>query len=311
MLNQYEVPVALSVWAVNNEYTGSNEDKSISATTLLKSVRQILLSRRASTNSEEDVIDKIDAAVGTAIHSAIEHAWVNNYKENLKVLGYSDKTIDAIKINPTEVHEGDIPVYLEQRIEKKVLDWTVTGQFDMVFNGQLIDFKTTGTYTYETGCKTNDYRMQGSIYRWLSPLITEDTIAINFIFKNWQESKINTPGYPKAKVLEQKIDLHSQTYVTTYVLDKITRLNKYYDSDEKDIPFCTADELQFKPSTFAYYANPDSKRATKVCDTAVEAYKLVNERGKGIVKERKGEPVACRFCKGRDLCSQYKTMMGV
>ena len=110
-------------------------------------------------------------------------------KENLKKLGYSDKTISRFKINPDKVEEGDIPVYLEKRVEKEILGWTVTGQFDMVFNGQLIDFKTTGTYTYETKCKDNDYILQGSIYRWLSPLITEDTIAINFIFKNINGSK--------------------------------------------------------------------------------------------------------------------------
>ena len=177
----------------------------------------------------------------------------------------------------------------------------------MVFNGQLIDFKTTGTYTYETKCKDNDYILQGSIYRWLSPLITEDTIAINFIFKNWTESKVMDPKYPKAKVLEYSLPLKSQMEVTTFILDKLQRLNKYYDAEEKDLPNCTDEELALKPSIFAYYSNSTATgRATKLFDNSTTAYSYLREKGKGVVKERKGSPVTCKYCKGCQLCSQYR-----
>lgn len=307
MLNQYNVSVPLQVWGVDSTYSGSNEDRTISATSLLKSVKQIILSRRVTDESGFDIIDNFDAAIGTAIHAGIERAWVERYKENLKKLGYSDKTIDRFKINPDKVEEGDIPVYLEKRVEKEILGWTVTGQFDMVFNGQLIDFKTTGTYTYETKCKDNDYILQGSIYRWLSPLITEDTIAINFIFKNWTESKVMDPKYPKAKVLEYSLPLKSQMEVTTFILDKLQRLNKYYDAEEKDLPNCTDEELALKPSVFAYYSNSTATgRATKLFDNSTAAYSYLREKGKGVVKERKGSPVTCKYCKGCQLCSQYR-----
>lgn len=309
MLNEKNVPLPLQVWAIDNTYTGKNEGKVISATGLLRSVKQIILSRRVSESSSEDIIDSIEASIGTAIHEGIERAWVLNYEKNLKELGYSDETIAKHKINPIEVAPGDIPVYLEKRVEKQILDWTVTGQFDMVYNGQLIDFKSTGTYTYETKCKDKDYIMQGSIYRWLnSELITKDTIAINFIFKNWVE-KEHDPNYPPARVLEYKLQLKSIAETTTFILDKLTRLNQYYDSEEKAIPDCTQEELMMKPSKWAYYANPASSRATRVLDTAAEAYKLVADKGKGMVEERKGQPVACRYCKGKALCSQYKNFV--
>lgn len=95
--------------------------------------------------------------------------------------------------------------------------------------------------------------------------------------------------------------------VTTFILDKLQRLNKYYDAEEKDLPNCTDEELALKPSVFAYYSNSTATgRATKLFDNSTAAYSYLREKGKGVVKERKGSPVTCKYCKGCQLCSQYR-----
>lgn len=298
----------MQVWLVDDTYSGKSEDKTISVTTLLKPIKQIILSQRASTQqSEEDVISFIAKATGTAIHAGIQNAWIDRYKENLAKLGYKNAFIDRIKINPEKVEESDIPVYIEKRVEKEILGWKVTGQFDMVYNGQLIDFKTTNCMTWISGSKTKDYILQGSMYRWLNPeIITEDTIAINFIFKDWSAAKTMEKDYPPASVFEHKYPLWDGPQIVSYILDKLTRLNEYYNQEEHNLPRCTDAEVGMTPSRWAFYANQDSKRATKVFDTLAEATQEQINRGKGIIKERKGCPRLCKYCAGCALCSQFK-----
>lgn len=307
MNNEKNVSLPLQVWCVDNTYSGEKSNKSISCTELLKPIKCFILSRKAD-NSTGDVLDSWKAQMGTSIHSGIASAWASRYKENLKKLGFTDKYINAIKINPETVEKGDIPVYIENRISKELLGWTITGQYDMIMDGQLIDFKSTSTFTYETKNKDKDYIYQGSIYKWLEDKkITEDTIAINFIFTDWKESKVNTtPGYPNSPLLEYKLPLIEKTQITTFILDKLTRLNDALSSG--NIPDCTKEEMQWTESTFAYYSGSTTGRATKVFTTMHDALKHKVDKGKGTVIERLGKPRRCMYCAGKDLCNQYQEL---
>lgn len=308
MLNQANVSLPMQVWLVDDTYSGKSEsEKTISVTTLLKPIRQIILSQRASKSEPEDVIDNVAKATGTAIHAGIQNAWSDRYAQNLQKLGYKQNFIDRVKINPETVSESDIPVYIEKRVEKEILGWKVTGQFDMVFNGQLIDFKTTSCMTWISGSKTEDYILQGSMYRWLNPeIIKEDTIAINFLFKDWSASKTMEKDYPPASIFEHKYPLWDGPQTVSYIMDKLSRLDEYYNQEEANLPRCTSIEVGMTPSKWAYYANPDSKRATKVFDLLADATQEQVSRGKGIIKERKGCPRLCKYCAGCILCSQYQ-----
>lgn len=306
MINEKNVSLPLQVWCVDCTYSGERAEKTISCTELLKPIKCFFLSRKAD-NSGTDVLDSWKAQLGTSIHSGIASAWIDRYKYNLKKLGYTDEYIDSIKINPETVEKGDIPVYIENRISKELLGWTVTGQYDMILNGQLIDFKSTSTYTYKTKNKDKDYIYQGSIYRWLvGDKITEDTIAINFIFTDWKEAETGNPEYPNSPLLEYRLPLIDKAQITTFILDKLTRLNESLSSGI--IPDCTHEEMQWSESTFAYYSGATTGRATKVFTTRHEALKHKVDKGKGTVVERLGKPRRCMYCAGRELCNQYKEL---
>ncbi|WAI96146.1 PD-(D/E)XK nuclease superfamily protein [Vibrio phage vB_VhaP_PG11] len=307
--NKNGVSLPMAVWLARDQYDHDPRTNVISATSLLKSIRQIVLSSRIepSETKVEDVSDRLASRIGTAIHDSVEHSWTENYATALSDLGYPASAIDRVTINPTEVKKGDIPVYFELRSEKQVGKWIVSGQFDIVFDGAVHDVKSTSVYTYIN--KTNDdkYIQQMSIYRWLNPdKITKPEGAIQFIFKDWQKHMaIGSKTYPSLPVLEYKLRLKSIPEIEMWVQNKLNQIDLNWDKPEPELPLCTPDDLWQDPPKFKYYSKPDSKRASKNFDTMHEASQYQLSKGKGIVKEVYGEPKACRYCPAAGKCSQF------
>jgi hypothetical protein len=86
-------------------------------------------------------------------------------------LGYPQDIIDRVIVNPTpeDLKPDSIPVYMELRSFKEIDGVRVSGKFDFVAEGKVEDFKSTSTFAWKSGDKVEDYRLQGSIYRWLTP----------------------------------------------------------------------------------------------------------------------------------------------
>lgn len=214
--NQTNLPTAIAVWLAHDTY--DRAEAGLSATSLLKPVRQVILSQRIPEGEGiTDVSGLIKSRIGTAIHDAIERAWISDRLDNtLKSLGASDKTVSRVKINPESVEGPCYPIYLELRTSKDILGVKVTGKFDFIDNGKLIDFKTTSTFAYTSGNKDEDYIMQGSIYRWLNPdIITDEFMDICFIFTDWQKNRyMSDPrNYPSSQIISRSFKLHSAAFV--------------------------------------------------------------------------------------------------
>ena len=163
--NVNEIPLSMAVFLVTDDYDGESPNEfTISVTSLLKSTRQIILSKRLEGDTLIDISSLISSRMGSAYHKAVEVAWLNNHVNAMKALGTPNKVIDKVVINPTEVKQGEIPVYLEQRVEKKYGRWTITGKYDLIVNGTLEDIKSTKTYTYMKQTNKDKYALQGSLY---------------------------------------------------------------------------------------------------------------------------------------------------
>lgn len=326
ILNQTNLPLPLAVWLATDEYKYAKYANELSTTTLLKSPRYIIGSRRAMYPEQfdpslipeptgepiyPDVQEFIASRMGTAMHSSLEQAWLNNYRKALTDLGYPENVIDKIVINPETVEPEQIPVYLEQRAYKELEGFMVSGQFDIIVDGELHDLKTTSTYSWTSGCNDEKYIMQGSIYRWLNPtLITKDTITINFVFTDWKklDSTIN-PDYPPAKCYFKQYKLWSLADTEAWLRNKLKTLHKYWDSPLEQIPCCTPKELFSKPSTFKYYKTgfEEGKHATKNFSNMNEALAFRAKNGyQGEVIEVKPDPFMCPFCNPIEV-EQMKT----
>lgn len=307
--NQTNIPIALAVWLARDEYDYSENENEISVTTLLKPVRQIILSKRLPVTEQFiDIGDIFKSRMGTALHNAIEQSWLTHLKPSMKALGYPDKVIDRIVINPEKIEEGQIPVYLEQRKKKQIGKWTISGKFDFVGEGRVQDFKSTGTFTYTNQTNAEKYSWQGSMYRYLCPeIITENEMQIHYLFTDWSKLRaIREAGYPQTNPLTQSYTLKSIQETEAYIKGKLTELEKYWDAPEEDIPNCSDEDLWRDPPVWKYYKNPNNlNRSTKNFETRQEAIvRFVEDGSVGLVKEVKGKVTACKYCPAATICSQ-------
>jgi len=313
--NVSNIPLSVAVWLATDNYDHNPDKKTISVTTLMKSVRQIVLSQRIpDANQTVDIATLIASRMGTAFHESIERSWIDPSKA-LQALGYPRAVRERIRINPepSELSDDIIPVYMEQRSEKLVGDYTVSGKYDFIAEGRIEDFKSTSTYSYTAGNNDNKYILQGSLYRWLNPtIVTADTIQINFIFTDWSAIKARSDHtYPQSRVVTKQYDLLSLAYTDQYVNQKIREITSLLDAPESALPECTDEELWRKETVYKYYKNPNKRdRSTKNFHTKQEALiRLVEDNSVGIVIDSKGEVIACRYCNAYSICTQKESLI--
>lgn len=309
--NVSEVPLALAVFLASDFYDHDDDPHTISATALLKPLRQIILAARVPPGDGlVNLADMMASRMGNAIHDGIEKAWTTNYKAAMAALGLPQRVIDRIRINPKpeELTEDILPIYLEQRLKRQLGKWTISGKFDFVGEGRVQDFKSTGTFTYKKQTNAEKYTQQGSIYRWLDPqLITQSEMDIHYIFTDWKPSMAKTdPSYPPRRFHKQSFPLMSLVETENFIRRKLEMIEQYWDADEDDIPLCDDSELWRSEPQFKYYKNPlKTARSTKNFETRPEAMIRMAEDGNvGIVKEVPGQVTACKYCPAFAACSQ-------
>lgn len=307
--NGHSVPLSVAVFLATDNY--DRDENTISATALLKPLRQIILSDRVpSSDAIVDVMAMVPSRMGSAIHDGIERAWKDNYQSALKALGYPASVINRVKINPDPDTLTDecIPVYLEQRSEKLIAGKRVSGKYDFVAEGRLEDFKSTSAYSWTSASKDEDYIAQGSIYRWLNPkIVTQDTMAIQFIFTDWSVAQAKSnPAYPQHKVMEKVLKLKSIQETENFVRNKLASIDFHKDTPEPELPLCTDKDLWRKDPEWKYYKNPaKTNRSTKNFTNKQEAYiRLAQDGNVGIVIEKPGQVVACKYCPAFPVCTQ-------
>lgn len=310
LTNLNNIPLPLAVWLATSNYDGNKEPNEISVTTLMKPLKQIILSKRI--NKDDlclDVSSLAASTIGSALHDSIERAWLNP-NDALARLGISEKGISKIKINPdpSTVAEDDITIYMEQRAYKKMGSKIVSGKYDLVFDGQVQDYKSTSVYTYlKNDSKKSDYILQGSIYRWLNPgLIIKDTIAINYILKDWSATRaLADASYPRTALIQEEYPLLSLEQTEKYVRNKLRDINRYMNSPEEDIPECSSEELWRGEPVFKYYASDTATRSSKNFSNMVDAAMHMSSKGgRGFIKQVDGKAKACNYCMAATICQQ-------
>jgi hypothetical protein len=313
--NRTDIPLALAVWLLHDEYDFINAPNYISATTLMKPIRQIVLPGRIPLDEQSmDVSELIASALGKSLHDSIEKSWVKGYRRSLKLLGYPDNVINRVLVNPepAQIKPDSIQIWIEHRAIRKFNGFTIGGKFDLCTEGILQDNKSTSVYAWIKGSKDDDYRLQGSLYKWLNPdKVTEDFIRINFIFTDWQKAKAKwDPTYPQSRLQHRDVTLWSPQETETWIRRKLDLIKKYRDVPEEQIPECTDEELWRSDPQFKFYSDPakaniPGARATRNFDTMAEARQFQTEKGgKGAIKTVLGEVQRCNYCNAFSICKQ-------
>jgi hypothetical protein len=313
--NKDNVSLPLAVWLMHDEYDYDKRNNVISATALLKPIRAlILIDQHKDLDKTVDIMSLVSARMGSAIHAIAEKAWTNraNISKALKALQVSNLD-DKLVINPNKVKEGEIPIYVEQRHEKEIDDYIISGKYDLIVDGTVSDYKSTSVWSYIFDSNALKYTQQASIYKWLVPdRITDNSVHIQYIFTDWSASQaMRDSSYPQTRVLTKEYPIWSTEQTKFFISEKIKLLKQYKDSPQEDLPECTKEELWESETKYKYYKNPAKMaRATKNFDTLDEAnVRLASDGGVGTVVTVPGEVKACRYCEVSDICKQAQNLI--
>lgn len=132
--NKANIDLPLAVFLMMDKYDYDARPNVISATSLIKPIRQIVLARQnMALDKQVDILDLVSSRMGSAIHDACEDAWTDpqNIMDACEVLG----------VNPTKLN-----ISAEVRHEKAIGNYIISGKYDLVLNGHLSDYKSTSCY---------------------------------------------------------------------------------------------------------------------------------------------------------------------
>jgi len=322
LTNLTNIPISLAVWLATDTYDHDDRPNLISATSLLKPMRELVLARQnKDLDKVADISSLVPSCMGTALHDSIERAWTmpGNVEKCMKLLGYPEQLINRIRVNPTteelQNNPNIVPVYLEQRSEKEIKGYIISGKFDFVIESSVEDFKSTSTYGFMLGSNTEKYMQQGSIYRWLNPdIITGDTVNIQLIFTDWSAAKARADKrYPQTRLLQQTIKLMTVEATENFISQKLEVLARLEAAPQTSLPLCTKDELWQKPDLWKYYKDPTKKtRSTKNFDNLNDATLRLHKDGSvGEIVHIPGQVGKCKYCDVREICQQATDLVAV
>lgn len=252
-----------------------NKEGEISATTLLKGAKQIVLERRHWDELEDDVSNRCWALFGTAVHKLLE--------------------------------EQNPDAFTEERFSVEVGDKVVTGQVDLydMKKSEITDYKTASVWkvVYKS---FDDWKKQGLVYAWL---LKQDGLEVDkcrfvAMLRDWSKTEAErNADYPKSQVYVYEFPVLDEDLeeIEAFIKNKVAMVSKAETLDDDQIESCSAEERWEKPTTYAVMKE-GRKTAVRVFDTKEEADKLASTDTKLSVVERKGQSVRCKdYC----LCSKF------
>ncbi len=259
-----------------------NKPGCVSATTLLKGVKEIVLIDRHWDELEDDVSNRIWLILGTAVHSIME-----SHGEG----GFVEKHLE---------HDTGIGM-------------TVTGQVDYYDEekGIVVDWKTCSATKVLTS-HFDDWRMQGLVYAWLLAWngFTVNKIQFVGMMKDWSRSRaMHDKGYPQSPVYVYEYDVVDEVIEATdrFVMDKVAAIVAANGLGDDDIPPCGESERWQSPTVYAVMKRGVA-RSKKNCTSREDAELRVELLGDGhYVEVRPGVARKCQgYCICRKHCSFYR-----
>ena len=281
--NKLNMPDAF-VKAIQN--SRHNADKCLSATTLLKGTKEIILTDRHFDEITIDASDEVWAVFGTAVHSILEHQEDDAFKEE-------SFSVDVLDYKVT----GKVDRY--DMKHETIEDWKTASVWKVIFQ----DFE--------------DWKRQGLIYAWLLKQSGLNVRHIRFValLKDFSKSEAKKKAdYPQSPVYIYEFDPtpEDMTSIEVYIKDKVFDVSQNVEKADDDIPECSPDQRWATPTKWAVMKE-GRKTAVKVCETQEEAEKFIDdlekEKDKHFVEERKGQDKKCYdYCTCCEFCSYYKSL---
>lgn len=267
---------AILRWQAKYERSGY-----LSTTSCLKPPRMRVLETRYDAKVVVIASTLLDAFVGSAVHAAIEGAEQDAIHEEEFIT-----EIGGIKFSGRpDVIRSDVSL-------------------------ELGDFKTTKVSAYIFGgakLKT-EYSWQANINSWLARLHGYDVKQawVEHIFLDWNRMEAKRDRTYPPHALRLYPTLLPDAEVRSFVEE---RVRLHLDADgrsDNDLPHCTIEEQWARADAWAVMKDGGA-RATKVCDSELEAKRLLREKGSQYsIEFRPGFKTRCEtYCNAKPFCNQY------
>lgn len=262
-----------------------NAPGEVSATTLIKGVKEILLTDRHWDEITVDVKDMIWSLWGTTTHKLLEKEYENTFTE--------------------------------EKFEEPMYEYKVTGRVDCydMKNEILYDYKTTSAWKIVFN-NFEDWHTQGLIYAWLLCLKSLNVKKCKFeaLLRDWSETESERKAdYPKSPVYIYEFDVSEEDLIKTerMVSAKVQQLIANKDTPDDDIEPCSREERWAENDVFAVMKE-GRKTSLKNFDNKEDAEKMAEELGeKHYVEVRPGKDKKClRYCSCCEFCNYYREHYG-
>ena len=269
------------VTAVTKEY--QYKEKQYSVTSILKDVREILLTRRHNDEIEQDVADMIWLILGTAVHKVLEES----------------------KEEKTEFKE-------EHFVEEVGNGYKLSGQADLYNAEQKIvtDYKTCSCWKVIYN-DWEDYRKQLLMYAWAFRKMgfEVDKGQIVAIIKDHSKTKAKVDSsYPQYPVYKKLFEFTEKDFneIEDFIKEKFDLIAKYENTPDDELPIRSAEDRWNDGDKYAV-KKKGNKRALRVYDTLEEAENHIKQDDNLELEIRKGEDKKClEYCSCCNFCNYYK-----
>jgi len=284
--NRFNLPVTLLNAVKDDEY--DRGDSVLSVTQLISSPRIVLLQDLNADNLTADVVDRVPALLGTAVHKIIEKG------------------------------SKDIPNHIvEERLFAEILGWKISGAVDLqIDNGdgtwEINDYKVTSVYSVMD--EKIEWIQQLNSYAFLARQAHGRSVTklrIIAILRDWQRKQAEMkPDYPQSQVLAVEIPLWTDEQQSDFVHTRVAlhqEAKKMVDSGGA-VPYCTDQERWLRGETWAVMKE-GRKSAVRLHDSEEEARDTAESLGAGhSVDHRPGSPIRCagNYCMVAQWCRQYQ-----
>lgn len=267
LTNRMNLPDGIVQAVTNDPYNRGSSD--ISVTQLIQPPYQRKL--RETVEQIEDVSDRIWSLIGQSVHTILERA-------------YKGKGL------------------VEERLYTDVLGWKVSGQFDVIENGCLMDYKVTSVWAIKGDTKI-EWEQQLNLLRLLAHEngIEVTSMKIIAILRDWSKGKANGPDYPEVQVVPIDIQMWTLEQTREYMLERV----KLHQQSEPQP--CTAVERWQTQNVYAVMKD-GRKSAVTLHYSPAEAREQCFELGKGhTVVHRPGSYRRCAgYCNVSHGCPEFQ-----
>jgi len=271
LTNRLNLPDGVVAAVTNDPYTRGDSD--ISVTQLISPAYQRKL--RQEVEVVEDVSDRIWSLLGQSVHTVLERAYRGKGRA-------------------------------EERLFMNVNGWKVSGQFDVIEDGCLQDYKVTSVWSVIGEGKV-EWEQQLNLLRLLAHHSGIDVTSLRIIaiLRDWSKSRTTSADYPKAQVVALDIPMWSLEDAEAFMLERVLA------HQHPDPPVCNDEERWKRDDVFAV-VKAGRKTAVKLHDGWKMALAHAEELGNGhSVETRPGGYTRCEgYCNVSHECPAMRTEVG-